>query len=45
MILQIIWVIVPMGQMMHQVLGLNSVFNTMPIIVEVSIRLYRPKLN
>ena len=39
LILQIIWVIVPMGQKLHQVLGLKSVFTTRPMMVDVSIRL------
>lgn len=39
LILQIIWVIVPMGQKLHQVRGLKRVFTTRPMIVEVSIRL------
>ena len=39
LILQIIWVMVPMGQKLHQALGLKRVFTTRPMMVEVSIRL------
>ena len=39
LILQIIWVMVPMGQKLHQVRGLNRKFMANPIMVEVSIRL------
>lgn len=39
LILQIIWVIVPMGQKLHQILGLNTVFTTRPMMVEIRIRL------
>ena len=39
LILQIIWVMVPMGQKLHQVLGLNRVFTARPIMVEVSMTL------
>ena len=36
LILQIIWVMVPMGQKLHQVLGLNSPITTRPMMVEVA---------
>ena len=39
LILQIICVMVPIGQKLHQVLGLNRVFTTTPMMVEVSIML------
>ena len=39
LILQIIWVMVPMGQKLHQVRGLKSMFTAKPMMVEVSIRL------
>ena len=39
LILQIIWVMVPMGQKLHQVLGFHRVFTTSPMMVEASIRL------
>ena len=39
LILQIIWVMVPMGQKLHQALGFHRVFTTRPMMVEVSIRL------
>ena len=39
LILQIIWVMVPMGQKLHQVRGLKRKFMTKPMMVEVSIRL------
>ena len=39
LILQIIWVMVPMGQKLHQVLGFHRVFTTRPMMVEVSMRL------
>ena len=39
LILQIVWVMVPMGQKLHQVLGFHKAFTTRPMIVEVSIRL------
>ena len=39
LILQIIWVMVPMGQKLHQVLGLNRTFTTKPMMVEVSMML------
>ena len=38
-ILQIICVIVPIGQKVHQVLGLNSAITTKPSSIEVSITL------
>ena len=37
--LQIIWVMVPIGQKLHQVLGLNNTLTARPMMVEVSIRL------
>ena len=37
--LQIIWVMVPMGQKVHQVRGLNRAITARPMMVEVSIRL------
>ena len=37
--LQIIWVMVPMGQKLHQVRGLYRVFTTRPMMVEVSMML------
>ena len=39
LILQIIWVMVPMGQKLHQVRGLKRMFTAKPMMVEVSIRL------
>ena len=39
LILQIIWVMVPIGQKLHQVRGLNRIFTIKPIMVDVSIRL------
>ena len=33
--MQIIWVMVPMGQKVHQVLGLNRAITTRPMMVEV----------
>ena len=37
--LQIIWVMVPMGQKLHQVRGLYRVFTARPMMVEVSMML------
>ena len=37
--LQIIWVMIPMGQKLHQVPGLNRTFTTKPMMVDVSIML------
>ena len=37
LILQIICVMVPIGQKLHQVLGLHRAFTTKPMIVDVSI--------
>ena len=39
LILQIIWVMVPMGQKVHQVRGLNRAMTKRPMMVEVSIML------
>ena len=39
LILQIICVIVPIGQKVHQVLGLNSAITAKPSSIEVSITL------
>ena len=39
LILQIIWVMVPMGQKLHQLLGFQRAFTARPMMVEVSIRL------
>ena len=36
---QISWVMVPIGQKLHQVLGLNSTFTARPMMVEVSMML------
>ena len=39
LILQIICVMVPMGQKLHQVLGLNRIFTKRPMMVDVSMML------
>ena len=36
---QISWVMVPIGQKLHQVRGLNSMFTARPMMVEVSMML------
>lgn len=45
LILQMPWVIQPMGQKVHQVRGLYKAITIRPMRVEVSIMLYSPKLN